>query len=77
MSPCAVFCSLSALRPEPGSRVKPISAHTQGAGVPFIGAPVKGSGSTAENSETSRIEYPPSVSNLNKTKHLRRRVTKL
>ena len=38
----ALFYSQFVLRPEPGSRVKLISAHTQGAGVPLIGAPVKG-----------------------------------
>jgi len=30
------------LRPAPGSRVNLIPAHTQGAGVPIFGAPVKG-----------------------------------
>ena len=39
---CAILNTCSVLRPEPGSRVNLIPAHTQGAGVPASGAPVKG-----------------------------------
>jgi len=61
------------LRPEPGSRVTTHTpAHTQGAGVPIIGAPVKGL-----IGNRRRIEHPPSACNLNVDRELRRRVTKL
>lgn len=41
------------LRPEPGSRVNFNPAHTQGAGMPVFGLPVKG-----KSPEKRRIEYP-------------------
>lgn len=62
----------SALRPAPGSRVNLIPAHTQGAGVPVSGAPVKG-----KTIKRHRIQYPPSVRNMNDIRELWRRVTKL
>jgi hypothetical protein len=64
--------SLDELRPLPGSRVSLIPATTQGAGVPFIGAPVKG-----QTAQEHRVQYPPSVFNCNQFRDLGRRVTKL
>lgn len=64
--------AVSVLRPEPGSRVNLIPAHTQGAGDPVSGAPVKG-----QTPERHRIQYPPSVRNCNNNRSLWRRVTKL
>jgi hypothetical protein len=54
----AVLVGRIKLRPEPGSRVTLIPTHTQGAGIPVSGLPVKG------NSDGKRrIEYPPRGSN--------------
>jgi hypothetical protein len=67
------------LRPWPGSRVNLIPATTQGAGLPVLEAPAKGS--QLENplygAEIKRIQYPLGLSNLKKTQYLEGGATKL
>lgn len=64
--------ALNLFRPLPGSRVTTTPAHTQGAGVPVYGAPVKG-----KIHQRHRIQYPPSVCKLKRSRQLRRGVTEL
>ena len=62
---CAILKSRCELRPLPGSRVQPIPTHTQGAGVPVSGSPVKG-----KAAQKRRIQYPPRVCNPLKAEEL-------
>jgi hypothetical protein len=67
----AVLVGRIKLRPEPGSRVTLIPTHTQGAGMPVSGLPVK-----SKSVEKRRIDYPPRQFNQCTINHFTRGVTR-
>lgn len=50
------------LRPEPGSRVNLIPAHTQGAGDPVSGLPVKGQNQPSAQDSISAVSFQAQLS---------------